>query len=167
MQGLEAKCYRLNLYFEHFDNVYPLFNSESVGDNEEKQDVSPRLKLAMFAIAASLAKQSPIRVGLPSAENFAKLAESLVPGPISDIDEIKACFLLCVYHLSESLGDHALVEIGRLVRIARLWISRGVKDDKADRRSHSGQGPKERVLEERALVWWSILSLETSCNALL
>lgn len=137
--------------------MFPLFGQNSRKELSSKQ-LPPRLKLAIFAIGSRFVQQA-FQAQIPSPAEFAKRADEAQQGKPVGLDEIKATFLLSVHHMSDSLDSLALADLGRLVRMAQVWSYRFTRSGATGR-------TEEFDLDEFSGIWWSIVTLETCCNAL-
>ncbi|KIX01164.1 uncharacterized protein Z518_08889 [Rhinocladiella mackenziei CBS 650.93] len=156
----ETEYYLFDLYFDHFNTAFPLFDQSQPRQKVDSPSLSPRLKLAMFTISSRFAKQ-PFADRIPSPTEFASAAEALGSQKCFSTDEIKSSFLLCVHHLSESLNWHSWTECGKLTRMAHLWSSEYIVHQ-----ASNTSGKKKSDLEEYRSIWWSIVCLDTCCNSL-
>ncbi|KAI8711252.1 Zn(2)-C6 fungal-type domain-containing protein [Fusarium sp. LHS14.1] len=173
----ELEAYLLDLYFTHFQPIYPLFRHPyPCLSNRKVRDLSPRLKMAIYAVSARFASPEVLG-GLASSKRFAQLAMNLNKGSDLTMDELKASILLYVYEMSESMRWDTVVEIARITRMAELYYAlhfdtrpgesseTSVMDDWMHLRKRERDVSSGHDAEEWNSVWWCIYSLDTSCSA--
>lgn len=176
-----ASHFSLDLYFQHVQPIYPLFRNRLSSDQHRRaQDVSPRLRMAIYAVSSRFASLDAVKCPVTPAA-FAKRAASLRQTSDLTIDEIKASFLLCVHEISTSLSWDSVAEIARVTRMADLYYAlrlRGKTHNNAVKQSRDSNsegledcpqpnGTNDAMdMEEWKSVWWSIYSLDTCCSAL-
>ncbi|KAJ3460913.1 hypothetical protein MRS44_011780 [Fusarium solani] len=157
--------------------IYPLFRHPYPCLSSRKiPDLSPRLKMAIYAVSARFA--SPDVLGGPaSSKLFAQLAMNLNKGSDLTMDELKASVLLYVYEMTETLRWDTVAEIARITRMAELYYAlhfdsrpgepskASTFDDGMHLRSQERDISSSHAAEEWNSVWWCIYSLDTSCSA--
>ncbi|RKK80933.1 hypothetical protein BFJ71_g15776 [Fusarium oxysporum] len=173
----ELEAYLLDLYFTHLQPIYPLFRRPYACLSSRKiPDLSPRLKMAIYAVSARFA--SPDVLGGPaSSKPFAQFAMNLNQGSDLTMDELKASLLLYVYEMSETVRWDTVAEIARITRMAELYYAlhfdsrpgepskASTFDDGMSLRSQEREISSGLAAEEWNSVWWCIYSLDTSCSA--
>ncbi|KAL5590960.1 hypothetical protein FOBRF1_014517 [Fusarium oxysporum] len=173
----ELEAYLLDLYFTHLQPIYPLFRHPYPCLSSRKiPDLSPRLKMAIYAVSARFA--SPDVLGGPaSSKPFAQFAMNLNKGSDLTMDELKASLLLYIYEMSETMRWDTVAEIARITRMAELYYAlhfdsrsgepskASTFDDGMNLRSQERDISSGRAAEEWNSVWWCIYSLDTSCSA--
>ncbi|EMT69654.1 hypothetical protein FOC4_g10003388 [Fusarium odoratissimum] len=157
--------------------IYPLFRHPYPCLSSRKiPDLSPRLKMAIYAVSARFA--SPDVLGGPaSSKPFAQFAMNLNKGSDLTMDELKASLLLYIYEMSETMRWDTVAEIARITRMAELYYAlhfdsrsgepskASTFDDGMNLRSQERDISSGRAAEEWNSVWWCIYSLDTSCSA--
>ncbi|KAK1625133.1 hypothetical protein BDP81DRAFT_436199 [Colletotrichum phormii] len=180
--SLEMETYLLNLYFKHIQPNYQLF--EPCPDRRLRNAIhmSPRLKMALFAVSSRFATPGVMPW---SPEDFAQRAKSLSNDSELSVDELKASFLLCLHAMSDSFTWRTVTETTKITRMADLYYTMhlggkrnrsgsvfylGSDEDpgsggrlSASRKSEVEDFDAE--MEEWNRVWWCIYRLDSCCCA--
>ncbi|KAK1672149.1 hypothetical protein BDP55DRAFT_673745 [Colletotrichum godetiae] len=181
--SIDMETYLLNLYFKHVQPNYQLF--EPCPDRRLRNAIhmSPRLKIALFAVSSRFATPGVMPW---SPEDFAQRAESLSNDSELSVDELKASFLLCLHAMSDSLTWATVTETTKITRMADLYYTMhlggkrnrsgsvfylGSEEDpgSGDGLSASRNNEVEDLdaeMEEWNRVWWCIYRLDSCCCAI-
>ncbi|OHE92205.1 hypothetical protein CORC01_12499 [Colletotrichum orchidophilum] len=172
---------RLNLYFIHIQPNYPLFESCPDRRPGERLDMSPRLKMALFAVSSRFVAPGFLTW---SPGDFAQRAKSLFNDSDLSVDELKASFLLCFHAMSDSLTWATVTEATKITRMADLYykLHLGGKRNESDTAFYLGSdgaacrdgvtarqggdaGDLGSKMKEWNRVWWCIYRLDACCCA--